>query len=148
MNVENALAAAWLGPSVTPLTSLNAGFRVYEVDSGTFEVLDSYTWYADVSSFSGLDGQAGLGPEFQFEYSARDTYGAAVPGWGPNDPLNATWWHRVTEAMEANSTLVETYANLTSKRSVMSAACTGSCLNQTICSVRSGSVSLLIENCS
>ncbi|KAH9838385.1 sphingomyelin phosphodiesterase [Rhodofomes roseus] len=148
MNAETALAVAWLGPSVTPLTDYNAGFRVYEVDSGTFEVLDSYTWYADVNSFPGLDGQAAYGPEFQFEYSARDIYGSAVPDWGPNDPLNATWWHRVTEAMESDSALVETYTKLMTKSSVKTPPCTGSCINQTICAIRSGSASILIENCS
>ncbi|EPT05669.1 hypothetical protein FOMPIDRAFT_1110912 [Fomitopsis schrenkii] len=148
MTADNALAVAWIGPSVTPLTNYNAGFRVYEVDSGSFEVLESYTWYADVSSFPDLGGQSAYGPEFQFEYSARELYGAAVPGWGPNDPLNATWWHRVTEAMEANATLVETYIKLTTKNSPLTPACTGSCLNQTICAIRSGSASILLENCS
>ncbi|KZT73123.1 Metallo-dependent phosphatase [Daedalea quercina L-15889] len=148
MSAENALTVAWLGPSVTPLTDFNAGFRVYEVDSGTFEVLDSYTWYADVSSFPDLDGQTAMGPEFRFEYSARNIYGAAVPDWAADDPLNATWWHRVTEAMEANFTLVETYTKLMTKNSVLTSACTGSCINDTICAIRSGSASILLDKCS
>lgn len=76
-----------------------------------------------MNSFPDLDGQSEFGPTFELEYSARDTYGATIE-WGVNDPLNATWWHRVTEgrcdalcvqglflsrhiAMEANSTLVQ-----------------------------------------
>ncbi|EED84307.1 predicted protein [Postia placenta Mad-698-R] len=95
-----------IGPSVTPLTNYNSGFRMYEVDSGTFEILDSYTWFADVNSFPELDGQTEFGPTYKFEYSARETYGSSISGWGPNDPLNATWWHLVTEAMENDTSLV------------------------------------------
>ena len=56
-----------------------------------------YRWISDVSSYPALDAQTDFGPAFEFEYSTRDAYGAAVPDWGPDDPLNATWWHRVTE---------------------------------------------------
>ncbi|OSX58747.1 hypothetical protein POSPLADRAFT_1048946 [Postia placenta MAD-698-R-SB12] len=74
--------------------------------SWTFEILDSYTWFADVNSFPELDGQTEFGPTYKFEYSARETYGSSISGWGPNDPLNATWWHLVTEAMENDTSLV------------------------------------------
>ena len=53
-------------------------------------------YYADVNSFPDLDGQSEFGPTFELEYSAREAYGATIE-WGANDPLNATWWHRVTE---------------------------------------------------
>jgi len=33
INADTALTASWIGPSVTPLSNLNSGFRVYEVDS-------------------------------------------------------------------------------------------------------------------
>ena len=54
-------------------------------------------WKSDVSAFPALDHQIEFGPAFTYEYSTRDTYGTNITGWGPNDPLNATWWHRVTE---------------------------------------------------
>ncbi|TFY56868.1 hypothetical protein EVJ58_g7377 [Rhodofomes roseus] len=106
LSADTAQTVAWIGPSVVPVTNYNVGFRVYEVDSGTFEVLDSYTYYADVNTFPDLDGQTEFGPTFELEYSAREAYGATIQ-WGANDPLNATWWHLVTEAMETNSTLVQ-----------------------------------------
>jgi hypothetical protein len=49
-----------------------------------------------VSSFPNLDGQTKSGPTFAYEYSTREAYGANIK-WGANDPLNATWWHLVTE---------------------------------------------------
>ena len=33
INADTALTTSWIGPSVTPLSNLNSGFRVYEVDS-------------------------------------------------------------------------------------------------------------------
>ena len=61
ITAETALATSWIGPSITPLTNLNSGFRVYEVDSAvradvyprlslalicfgqTFDILDAHT---------------------------------------------------------------------------------------------------------
>ncbi|KAI0308376.1 Metallo-dependent phosphatase-like protein [Multifurca ochricompacta] len=131
ISAETALATSWMGPSITPLTNLNSGFRVYEVDSAvspfylmvppnvdypnlvsvhiviqTFDILDAHTWRSDVNSFPSLDGQTMLGPTYVYEYSTRAAYGANISGWGSNDPLNATWWHLVTEQMEANPDLV------------------------------------------
>ena len=83
----------------------------------TFEILDAYTyvhplicsespllthesvfrWKSDVNSFPNLDSQTAIGPTYSFEYSTREAYGATITQWGPNDPLNATWWHLVTE---------------------------------------------------
>ncbi|KAI0937249.1 hypothetical protein AcV5_005199 [Taiwanofungus camphoratus] len=147
ISTENAQTVAWITPSLTPLTNLNSGFRVYEVDSGTFDILDAYTWMADVNSFPELDGQTEFGPTYRFEYSTREAYGASITGWGPNDPLNATWWHLVTEAMEANSTLVEVFNNYQGKESIRSPPCTGDCIAAKICYMRSGSASLAFQNC-
>jgi len=147
ISAENALAVQWIAPSVTPLTNLNSGFRVYEVDSGTFDILDAYTFEADVNSFGALDSQTEFGPTYTFEYSTREAYGDSITGWGPNDPLNATWWHLVTEAMEANSSLVTLFNTYQGKSSVRSPACTGECIAAKICYIRSGSASIAIENC-
>ncbi|KAI0660496.1 sphingomyelin phosphodiesterase [Cubamyces menziesii] len=147
MNAQTAQAAGWIGPSLTPLTNLNSGFRVYEVDSSTFEILDAHTWKSDVNSFPSLDGQHAFGPTYEYEYSTRETYGGSIAGWGPNDPLNATWWHLVTEAMEKDPSLVTTFNTYQGKSSVRSPPCTGDCIAAKICYIRSGSVSLAKQNC-
>ncbi|KAL5520508.1 hypothetical protein ACEPAG_9732 [Sanghuangporus baumii] len=144
---ENALVVSWNGPSITPTSNLNSGFRVYEVDSSTFEVLDAHTWKSDVSAFPDLDHQITFGPTFTYEYSTRDTYGTNITGWGPNDPLNATWWHRVTEVMENNTDLVRTFHTLQGKSSVRTAPCSDECVAAKICYLRSGSSSIARQNC-
>ncbi|ROW08824.1 hypothetical protein VMCG_02745 [Cytospora schulzeri] len=138
-SAENAIANAWVGPSITPLTNLNSGYRMYEIDTGSFEVMEAYTFYSDVSSFPSLDG---AGPTWQFEYSTRAAYGPAA-GWPADEPLNATFWHRVTEAMEADRSLVTLQNKYQGKSSVMSPNCTNqACAEARICYMRSGSAGL------
>ncbi|KAI9444617.1 Metallo-dependent phosphatase-like protein [Lactarius indigo] len=134
-----ALTTSWMGPSITPLTNLNSGFRVYEVDSATFDIVDAHTWRSDVNSFPALDGQTTFGPTYLYEYN--------YSGWGLNDPLNATWWHLVTEQMEVNPSLVTTFNELQGKQSVLTPNCTGDCITAKICYMRSGSASIALQNC-
>ncbi|KAI9062952.1 sphingomyelin phosphodiesterase [Trametes sanguinea] len=147
ISAQTAGAVGWIAPSITPLTNLNSGFRVYEVDSATFEILDAHTWKSDVNSFPQLVGENAVGPTYEYEYSTRDAYGGSIAGWGPNDPLNATWWHLVTEAMEKDPSLVATFTAFQGKGSVRTQACTGDCIPARICYMRSGSASIAKQNC-
>ncbi|CAL1693975.1 unnamed protein product [Somion occarium] len=147
INAQTAQSVAWIGPSITPLNNLNSGFRLYEVDSSTFEILDAHTWKSDVNAFGALDSQLQFGPTYVYEYSTRAAYGANVTGWGLNDPLNATWWHLVTEQMEANHDLVTTFNTFQGKTSARTKPCTGDCAVAKICYIRSGSASLGRQNC-
>jgi hypothetical protein len=56
-------------------------------------------WKSDVSTYPGLDPQTEFGPIYSYEYNTRETYGGKIENWTENDPLNATWWHHVTEGM-------------------------------------------------
>lgn len=139
MSSATALTTGWIGPSVTPLTNLNSGFRLYEVDTTSFDVYDAYTWYANVSEFQTLDPTT-TGPTYQFEYSTRETYGT---NWPAEAPLNATYWHSVTEAMESDIELISTFNTLQGKSSINSPNCTSTaCAQAKICYMRSGSVAL------
>lgn len=74
-NADTALSTGWVAPSVTPLTNLNSGFRLYEVDTGDFNIYEAYTFFSNVSEYSSLSE---TGPIFRPEYSTRDTYGPAA----------------------------------------------------------------------
>lgn len=135
----NALTPGWIGPSVTPLTNLNSGYRMYEVDTGSFDIYEAYTFFANVSAFSHLNA---TGPTYEFEYNTRDAYGPAA-NWPANAPLNATFWHQVTVAMESNHSLVSQFNTYQGKSSMMSPNCTNAaCAAAKICYMRSGSVAL------
>ena len=138
-DAAHAVTVGWIGPSVTPLTNLNSGYRMYEVDTGDFSVYNAYTYYANVSAFQTLNASR-TGPVWSFEYSTRDTYPI---GWPMDAPLNATYWQRVTEAMAANHTLVSIQNTLQGKMSVKTPNCTSNaCAQAKICYMRSGSVAL------
>ncbi|KAK4680270.1 hypothetical protein QC764_211600 [Podospora pseudoanserina] len=135
----DALVTAWTGPSLTPLTNLNSGYRLYEVDTGTWEIFEAYTYYADVNTFTTLNG---TGPVFQLEYSTREAYSPAGD-WPEGEPLNATFWHRVTEAMEKDKGLVSLFNTYQGKSSIRSPNCTSdACAAGKICYIRSGSTAL------
>ncbi|KAF9222287.1 sphingomyelin phosphodiesterase [Gyrodon lividus] len=146
MSAETAQTVSWIMPSLTPLTNLNSGFRMYEVDSATFDIVDAYTWISRVDEFPALDNQTEVGPTWVLEYSTREAYGKNIT-WGANDPLNATWWHLVTEQMESDPSLVQTFNTYQSKSSVAALGCTGECIPETICYMRSGSSSIAYQNC-
>ncbi|KAG6897503.1 hypothetical protein C0992_000933 [Termitomyces sp. T32_za158] len=59
--------------------------------------MDAHTWKSDVSSYADLDAQTAFGPVYTYEYNTRQAYGKTITSWTDNDPLNATWWHLVTE---------------------------------------------------
>ena len=64
-------------------------------------------------------------------------------GWPADAPLNATFWHRVTEAMERNRTLVEVVNRFQGKSSVRIPNCTSdACAAAKVCYMRSGSAPL------
>ncbi|KAK3402977.1 Metallo-dependent phosphatase-like protein [Sordaria brevicollis] len=139
---DNALVTGWMGPSLTPLQNLNSGYRMYEVDTGTWEVMDAYTFFSDVGTYTSLPSKEGQGPVYEFEYSTRDVYGSAI-NWPKTAPLNATFWHEVTEAMEKNTTLVELFTKYQGKSSAKSKKCeTEECRKAKICYMRSGSTAL------
>lgn len=138
-DAASALNVGWIGPSLTPLSNVNAGYRMYEVDTGDFSIYNAYTYYADVHSFSSLNTSQS-GPVFSLEYSTRDAYPI---DWPTDAPLNATYWHRVTEAMEDDHTLVEKFNMFQGRSSVMSPNCTSeACARAKVCYMRSGSVAL------
>lgn len=138
-DAAHALNVGWMGPSVTPLTNLNSGYRTYEVDTGDFSVYNAYTYFSNVSANAAINASQ-TGPVWEFEYSTRDTYPI---GWPKDAPLNATYWHRVTEAMAANHSLVSTHNTLQGKSSVKSPNCTSNaCAEAKICYMRSANVAL------
>lgn len=114
--------------------NLDSGFRLCEVDAGDFNIYDAWTFTSPVSSYANL---ISTGPTYSLEYSTRDIYGLAA-NWSSNSPLNAMFWHRVTEAMERNRTLVFLFSTHQGKPTVLSPQCAAA----KILYVRSGSVIL------
>ncbi|KAF9090743.1 hypothetical protein BGX23_005764 [Mortierella sp. AD031] len=135
---QNAISTSWIGPSATTYTDLNPGFRVYKVDTKSWNVFDSQTYVADMNLASQWDATGGS-PNWHLEYSARQTYGAYVP-IAADAPLSPAWWHNVTKAFETNPAAFQTYWKLRGKSAGLTPACeAGSpCPAEMICNLRAG----------
>ena len=104
---EHTTSIAWWAPTASSLQMASSytlpdlrSTRLLHVSSDLSEDLIKYSnilcsYISNVSSYPGLD-MTGEGPLFEFEYSARETYGKNI-SWPADAPLNATWWHKVTE---------------------------------------------------
>ncbi|KAJ3501558.1 hypothetical protein NLJ89_g9283 [Agrocybe chaxingu] len=126
---ETADSIAWIVPSLTPRQSYPA-FRVYDVDPDTYEVMDSRTLISDMS-----DPDFQVFPVWKQEYSARSTYGPAIGGWPPHQPLSPAFWHKVTQAFEKDDTLFQKYHKLKTPGGKIT-PCEGDCKKETICNMR------------
>ncbi|KAF9356356.1 Sphingomyelin phosphodiesterase [Mortierella sp. AD094] len=135
---QSAVATGWIGPSVTPFTDLNPGFRIYKVDNGSWNIFDSLTYIANLSLASTWDATNST-PQWTLEYSARQAYGAYVPV-ADNAPLSPSWWHNVTNAFQNNDTAFQLYWTLRGKSAGRIPACPNSttCPNEMICDLRAG----------
>ncbi|KAF9085424.1 hypothetical protein BGX23_009673 [Mortierella sp. AD031] len=137
-NTQNAISTAWIGPSVTPYTDINPGFRIYKVDTKSWNVFDSETYVADMNQAAQWDA-TGATPNWHLEYSARKAYGAYVPV-APNVPLSASWWHNVTNTLETNPKAFQDYWTFRGKSANRLPACNAAngCTKEIVCNLRAG----------
>ncbi|ORZ01161.1 Metallo-dependent phosphatase-like protein [Syncephalastrum racemosum] len=132
---EDAISMAYVSPSITPFLNVNPGFRLYQVDADTFEVIDSMTYVADLDQADTWI----TGPNWHLEYSAREAYNSTVaPLSGYTSPLTPAWWHNVTVAMEEDHAVFEKYWKYRFKSAPVAPGCDEECRNRTVCAVRAG----------
>ena len=132
------LQMGFVGASITPLTGLNSGYQLMQVDAKTFEVMGIQTFIANIS-----ESLTWHTPEWKFEYDERATYNVDGIDWPASAPINSSFWHKATEAMLESRTLVETYNLLETKSSVTTKSCSNqTCAEQKVCYIRSGSAAL------
>jgi Acid sphingomyelin phosphodiesterase C-terminal region len=128
------LNVAWVGPSIAPRTNYNAGWSVYQVDAKTFSVVNSQTYFANISN-----SLTWTEPKWELEYDARATYDPQN-NWPATAPLNATFWDQVTTRMKNDSALLDHYLFLETKSNNQVSVCTNdACRVKAICMIRSGS---------
>jgi len=138
INFAAPLQTSYIGPSITPLTGLNSGYRVYQIDSLSYEVVNHQTYIANMSNSLFWHR-----PIWQLEYDAREAYTRFIP-WPENAPLNASFWHAVTEKMldgsEEGRKLWEMYERFGVKSSdspIQRGGMVG--VQEKVCYIRSGS---------
>lgn len=135
-SAEKAVAMSYIGPSLTPMSGMPA-FRVYDVDAETFSVMETTTYVANMSE----PGFQTTGPVWAKLYSAKEAYGMALrpPLTDARAELTPAFWHRVTEAMETNSSLFAAYFDRKSRGWATGDGCRDeSCRRKEICQLRAG----------
>lgn len=143
-NASTAVGVGYIMPSVTPYTNVNAGFRYYLVDPDSFDVIDSVTYFANVSNTNAWTAAGDA--TWEFEYSARKTYDPEGKLLAPNAPLTPAFWHQVATQIATNDTFFQTYTDLRSKKFRPLAPVTAAAKNVTICGLFSMSVPIF-ERC-
>ncbi|WFD40527.1 uncharacterized protein MJAP1_003513 [Malassezia japonica] len=117
---EDAVAISYISPSITPLTNMNPGIRVLEVDPETYEVVDYAQYYTPLQKVQ-KEKETKNGLVWYHLYSARATYGdfkgSVAAGnysnvvqlngtkWPSDAPLNATFWSAVADEVETRPEL-------------------------------------------
>lgn len=140
-SLANAVATAWIAPSITPLTNLNSGFRIYEVDTGDFNVYEAHTYYSNVSTFTSAS-MNNTGISYQLEYSSRSAYDPNRT-YPATAPLDAKFWYQQTLNMAAAPSLMSNFTTYQGKMSAKTTNCTSStCVSAKLCYMRSGSATL------
>ncbi|KAG5357767.1 putative sphingomyelin phosphodiesterase asm-3 [Yarrowia sp. B02] len=166
--VDNALQIAYLGPSVTSVTNSNPGWRYYEVDTKTFEVMNSHTYYAklnDTFSFDfehpvehtvgnftylsypegNISAEDASPPAYHYEYNAREAYDPDHE-WPSSAPLNATFWHKAVDYIMHRKEIRELYLKYEFRHSPYVPKCKDdNCLANLYCFLSSGTAPQVIE---
>ncbi|KAK7039634.1 Metallo-dependent phosphatase-like protein [Favolaschia claudopus] len=126
--IDTVISVAWIAPALTPRSG-NPALKVYDVDPDTYEIMDSKVYFSNMD-----DPEYQIKPEWKLYYSARDEYGPLV-NLGPTAPLDARFWHAVTEAMEKNETAFQRY-NEFMTRGAHVRTCDAGCKKSAICQMR------------
>lgn len=135
---ESAVNVAWIAPSVTPLLRFNPSWRYYEVDSKTFEIMDSVTYFTHLNDTFEADST----PEWHRTYSAREY----IPTWPETEPLNAKFWHQVSEQIRSNAQFAQVFSDNKFRFSPYSPDCTNSqCMYENYCYTTSMSMDQAIQ---
>ncbi|OCB84000.1 sphingomyelin phosphodiesterase [Sanghuangporus baumii] len=140
-NAETAMSFGLVAPSLTP-TNGNPAFTVYDVDPDTYDIMDAKVYIANMTKAVYREK-----PHWELYYSARDAYGPLVaslssaspsehqPSYPSSAPLDAPFWHRVTEVFEADNSTFMAYRERMNRGSWMM-RCGEKCKNVTICDIR------------
>ncbi|KAJ6588646.1 sphingomyelin phosphodiesterase [Mycena capillaripes] len=125
---DTAVGVAWIAPALTPRSG-NPAYKVYDVDPETYEIMDSKVYFSDLKN-----PKYQTNPEWKLYYSAREEYGPLVD-LAATAPLDARFWHAVTEAFEKNETAFQRY-NEFMTRGTHVWPCDATCKKVAICQMR------------
>ncbi|CAH6719197.1 hypothetical protein CLIB1444_02S03092 [[Candida] jaroonii] len=92
-NLSNLINYALVGPSISPFKGNNPSWRYYSVDTESFEIINSFTYFTKLN-YTFIN--SGAEPIWEFEYSARDAFDPENL-WSVERNLDMEFWHHVGE---------------------------------------------------
>lgn len=128
---DEVINVAYITQAVTPWVENNPAWRYYEIDTMSFQVMNTFNYYTKLNETFASNDE----PVWEFEYNPRDAYEI---DWPETSPLNATYWHRVYERIASNASVLQQYEGFAKRWSPYTDDCisTESC-NWDICYVSS-----------
>jgi sphingomyelin phosphodiesterase len=127
-NISRGFGIIFQAGSITTYSDLNVGYRVYEFDYKTHQLVDFHNHVFNMTE-ANLHGTAP--PTWYLEYTAKGAYGFnSTTGISPQD------WADLTLEFETNNQLWNDYYFYKAKSARPYGTCTGSCQTSEICSMR------------
>ena len=123
------VSIAYLAPSMTTFVVTNPGYRIYEVDADTLEVINYHNYFLDLPHANKQsEDNPKHTPEFEYSYNPIEHY--------QMKDLTVSSWLELAERMYKNFTLLNDYLYL-SKNKADSAAMIESMCGDEVCKKRS-----------
>ena len=133
-SLKEPISTAYICPSVTTFVNLNPGYRVYDIDDQTFDVLNYHTYILNLTKANLPHAE----PEWEFEYSAKETYNLTS--------LSATSWDGLYQSWlrgdEDSAASFQNYYQYYYKSHPPSPTCDSSCRKLLLCSIAGGNFTL------
>jgi len=131
---NNTVGVQLIAPSVTTETDENPSFRIYMYDKNTFEILDIFQYYMNVTQ-ANIDNY----PTWNLTYQYTSVYG--IPDLTPAS-MQGLFSRLVSDA-----DLFQQYFNFFQALVFNGQSCTGDCRINMLCNI-AGSTAAFYENCS
>lgn len=114
------ISVAVNGGSVTQFSYLNSNYKIYSVDSVTYDILDAESWIFNLTE---ANTNASLNPTWLKLYSFKEEYGVGS--------LNATELDTLTHKLAGNESLLQKYSRHYDKDA--GSGCGTDCLRNRLC---------------
>ena len=139
------LGVVYVAPSVTTYVGLHPGYRLYDVEVGTWQVHNHYTYVMNLTKANELassaaaaaaTGDADALPQWQLLYDAKSAYGLSS--------LKPREWHRLVAGWKKSGggdtveTTFERYYSNFYKGFPLQKACDASCRRSMLCKIAAG----------
>ena len=159
LRTQDAVGIALHSPSVTPLTNMNPGIRILQVNPETYEIMNYDQFYTPLQNVQNQTETA-KGLVWYHLYSAREAYGnfsaAKAAGsyhapvqlnddgtWPAFVPLNASFWASISDEVLARPELATQFQRFQGRNSPLSPPCSNkACAKAKACFMRAGSFAL------